>query len=738
MYYRPNNNQTSCTQMNAVIIRVLQTFLLVCLLPSIQTANAKLQDSSYTGSKTCASCHQDEYQDWFSSQHRTALQKPLASSVLADFNDSRFLYNGVTSRFYRDKDLFLVETDGPDGKLQTYKVKYTIGDYPLQQYLIEYQGGRLQTLGIAWDTRSEKEGGQRWIHLYPEQQIDFSSPFHWTSNQQNANLNCLECHTTGYQKNYNENSSSYDTQWQESGAGCESCHGAGQRHIDWASGMKGQYRSKGLAVDLSDSNLWYFPKGASIAKPLTSNPQQQIETCGQCHSRRQQISATPDVNKPLTDNYMPELLRSVLYEDDGQIREEVFVYGSFKQSKMFQAGVTCSNCHNPHSNKIKAPGNQICSQCHLPAKYDTETHTFHKPGTGGSQCVDCHMPEKTFMVVDPRRDHSFKTPRPDISAITGSPNACVLCHTDKDNSWAATSLDAWLGKEWRSRPEFGSAFHAARTGAPDAIPRLEAVIADKNFAPMVRASALDRMEPFLSTETLPVIRSNLKDPDPLVRLGALGALNNLPVQYKPELLLPLLDDKSRMVRQQAGRLLADVPETQLSVQQKTQRQTAIVDYMDAQRLSSDRAPARMNLGQLYRAMSQYSQAEAEYLEAIRLEPYTVAAYVNLADLYRIQSRPVKVQDILQRGLDQETGSAELNHSMGLHWVRQKQYLTALTYLKSASELAPDNSRYIYVYGVALHTVGKKTEALEVLRQAARRFPQNAEIGAAIRAYTPGQ
>ncbi|MGI9274065.1 MAG: multiheme c-type cytochrome [Endozoicomonas sp.] len=724
--------------MKAVIIRVLQTALLACLLPSLQTASAKLQDSGFTGSKACASCHQPQYQDWFSSQHRTALQQPQEDSVFGDFNDSRFLYNGVTSRFFREKDQFLVQTDGPDGQLKTYKVKYTIGDYPLQQYLIEYQGGRLQTLGIAWDTRPQKEGGQRWIHLYPDQQIEFSSPFHWTSNQQNANLNCLECHTTGYQKNYDEKTSSYHTQWQESGAGCESCHGSGQRHIDWASGVKSEYRNKGLAVDLSDSNLWHFPRDATIAQPLTSNPQQQIETCGQCHSRRQQIAASTPVNKPLTDSFMPELLRDVLYEDDGQIKEEVFVYGSFKQSKMFQAGVTCSNCHNPHSNKLKAPGNQICAQCHLPSKYDTVTHTFHKPGTRGSQCVDCHMPEKTFMVVDPRRDHSFKTPRPDLSVSIGSPNACVLCHTDKDNAWAATSLDGWLGKEWRNRPEFGTAFHAAKTGTQDAIPKLEAVIADKDYAPMIRASALDRMEPYLSTETLPLIRANLKDPDPLVRLGALGALNNLPVQYKPDLLLPLLDDKSRMVRQQVGKLLADVPATQLSEPQRAKRQTAVVDYIDAQRLSADRAPARMNLGQLYRAMNQYHQAEAEYLEAIRLEPYTAPAYVNLADLYRHQGRQDKEQNILQQGLGQEPGSAELNHAMGLLLVRQKQYRKALVYLKSAADFAPGNSRYVYVYGVALHTVGDKAQALEVLRQALRRFPQNAEIGAAIRAYTASQ
>ena len=484
--------------MNAVKKTLLRVLFILWFLTPTQASSTETSSPDYIGSKACASCHSSQYQDWLSSQHSTALQSAGTESVKGDFNDSRFEYNGVVSRFFKDREQFLVRTDGPDGKLASYKVKYTIGDYPLQQYLIESGGGRLQTLGIAWDTRPVTQGGQRWFHLYPEERVDFNSPFHWTAPQQNANLNCIECHTTNYKKNYDAQAKTYNSQWSENGAGCESCHGPARQHLNWASAIPGKYSNKGFRVDLADSNRWHFPDGAKIAKPLTSNPQQQVDTCSSCHSRRQQISATVDVSKPFTDNFMPALLREVLYEDDGQISEEVFVYGSFKQSKMFQAGVTCSNCHNPHSNQLKAPPAQVCAQCHLPSEFDTPKHTFHPQQSAGSQCINCHMPEKTFMVVDPRRDHSFKTPRPDLSELTGSPNACVLCHTDKDNNWAAAAMDQKLGDSWRNRPEFASAFHGARTGQAGASEKLNAVIRNPDFAPIVRASALDRLEPFLS------------------------------------------------------------------------------------------------------------------------------------------------------------------------------------------------------------------------------------------------
>lgn len=718
--------------MNAVF-KVFGGLFALVLLTMSNTLLAK--EKAYVGSQVCASCHSEQYADWKSSQHHSALQEVNSKTVLGDFNNRSFKYEGVVSRFFKQGEDYLVETDGPDGKLNTYKVRYTIGDYPLQQYLIEYGSGRLQALGIAWDTRPEKDGGQRWFHLYPDQKVDFNSPLHWTNPSMNSNQMCIECHTTDYEKNYDSKTHSFDSQWIESGVGCESCHGPAGQHLEWTKNQDKSIKDKGFPVDLSDQNQWQWLQGQDIAQPVNKGVhQQQIEVCAQCHSRREVITDKPKVDKPLTDNYMPALLRDVLYEVDGQIQDEVFVYGSFKQSKMFEAGVTCSNCHNPHSNKLKAEGNQICASCHNPQKFDSKEHTFHEPNTQGAQCTSCHMPEKTYMVVDPRKDHSFRVPRPDLSIKFGTSNACTQCHNDKTDEWAADAMDDLLGTEWRKRPEFASAFHASRTGQSNAGQLLQEVANSDDFAPIVRATALSEMENHLSQDSLPTIQANLADKDPLVRVAAVTALASAPAQYRARLLAPLLHDSSKAVRLEVIRNLADIPDQQLTPTQKNRRQIGVSEYIAVQKLNNDRAAGRLNLAQFYVKMKLFHQAETEFQQAIKIEPYFSAAYLNLADLYRQIQKPTKERDALEAGLKVEPDSGSINHSMGLHFIRQKKYESALGYLQKASELNPANPRYVYIYGVALHSTGKRQEAINILQEANRRFPENRDILNALMTY----
>ena len=714
----------------------------------------------YVGSQACASCHVEQFKDWKASQHHSALQEATPANALGDFNNKTFKYEGVVSRFFKQGNNLMVETDGPDGKLKPYKVLYTIGDYPLQQYLVDFGRGHIQPLSLAWDSRPVTQGGQRWFHLYPNEKINFKDPLHWTKITQNANQMCVECHTTDYKRNYKPEDHSYTSDWAESGVGCESCHGPGNKHLEWANSLEpkmplklnhensnetlssGNYidspkdtvSNKGFVVDLSDQIKWTWDEGSDIARPLEVKAQQQIETCGQCHARREQIASKPAVNKVMTDNYMPSLLASVLYEADGQINDEVFVYGSFKQSKMFEAGVTCSNCHNPHSGKLKAEGNQVCAQCHSPQTFDTPKHTFHEPKSPGAQCSSCHMPEKTYMVVDPRKDHSFRIPRPDLSAKLGTSNACVQCHTDKSNEWAANTMDSWHGEDWRQRPEFATALHAARTGAFNAGEQLKVIAESPNFAPIVRATALNEMGNYLNGDLLPTVQRNLKDRDPLVRSAAVASLQIAPVNLKIQLLESLMDDPSKAVRLEVARLMAAVPDQQLSSVQQNQKQRLIGEYITTQRLSSDRAGGRLNLGQFYLDLGMAYKAEAEFLKAAEIEPYFTPVYINLAEYYRRTSQAYKEGEWLKKGLEIDGSSAALNHNMGLYKVRQKSTAEATDFLRKAVQLEPMNERYVYVYGVALFSVGQKKLAVEVLNKALQQFPANRQIEEALRAY----
>ncbi|HJZ04763.1 MAG TPA: multiheme c-type cytochrome, partial [Patescibacteria group bacterium] len=384
----------------------------------------------FVGGKVCAGCHEEEYKLWSGSHHDLAMQGANEKTVLGDFNDVGFTYFGVESKFYRRDGKFMVRTDGPDGKLHDYEIKYTFGIYPLQQYLIEFPGGRLQALSIAWDSRPKSEGGQRWFHLYPNEKIIHDDILHWTGPNQNWNYMCADCHSTNLKKNYDQKLNKYNTTWSEINVSCEACHGPGSLHVELAKRSESENKnlgySKGLVVRLDERKGIKWTVDPQTGRAIRSEPRItniEIETCAPCHSRRSVIWKDHAFGKPYMDTHLPTLLEEDMYYADGQIQGEVYEYGSYLQSKMYHEGVTCSDCHEPHSLKLRADGNGVCTQCHLNSKYDSTLHHFHKMGSVGTSCVECHMPVTTYMVIDPRHDHSIRIPRPDLSVKIGTPNA---------------------------------------------------------------------------------------------------------------------------------------------------------------------------------------------------------------------------------------------------------------------------------------------------------------------------
>src|SRR5262245_27469907 len=406
---------------------------------------------TFVGSEACAQCHPVESKLWYSSQHKLAMQQATDASVLGNFNDSSFDHYGVHSRFFRQGGKFFVETDGADGSLAAFEVKYTFGVDPLQQYLVEFPDGRLQALSLAWDTRPKDQGGQRWFHLYPNEEIRHGDVLHWTKLNQNWNFMCAECHSTGVRKNYNANTDHFATTFAEISVGCEACHGKGSRHVDWARERRSWWPfgksddpNKGLIVHFDERSKVTWPvdlKTGNASRSIAPTTlRKEVETCGLCHARRGQFSEDWQPGKWLSETHAVSPIGRGLYHPDGQMLDEVYNYGSFKQSKMFAAGVTCSDCHEPHSAKIRLPGDNVCLQCHAPDRYTAVTHHRHEGLNPGLACSSCHMPVRTYMVVDQRHDHSFRIPRPDLSIRYGTPNACNDCHVDKSPAWAAAAI----------------------------------------------------------------------------------------------------------------------------------------------------------------------------------------------------------------------------------------------------------------------------------------------------------
>jgi predicted CXXCH cytochrome family protein len=546
---------------------------------------------------------------------------------------------------------------------------------------------------------------------------------------------CAECHSTGVQKNYDAANDRFATTWAEINVGCEACHGKGSLHVSWARDQqswlpfgKSDDPLKGLVALLNERNgiTW-------LRDPSTGNPQRgispallrrEVETCGLCHARRGEFSEDWKPGQSLSETHLVSPLARGLYHADGQMLDEVYNYGSFRQSKMFAAGVTCSDCHDPHSAKLRLSVNETCLQCHSSEKYSSVTHHRHEAVTPPLSCASCHMPTKTYMVVDQRHDHSFRVPRPDLSAKLGTPNACNDCHTDKSPEWAASAVDRWHGRNRKGFQNYAEAFTAAWSDQPDAANLLAAVANDSKAPAFARAGAMAELSSRASPASINLARTSFSDPDPMVRIGALDMLEGVPVAQAWPLASSLLSDSNRGVRIRAAALLAPVPTARLSPADREHFERAADEFIAAQRLNADRPEARSALGNFLRQRGQLASAEIEYKAALRLSAQYVPAAINLADLFRQLGRESDGESLLRTALTTSTRDAGLHHSLGLTLVRLKRVDDAIGELGIAAELEPDRARYAYVYAVALHSAGRVERSIAVLKQSLARHPRD--------------
>lgn len=704
--------------------------------------------ASFVSSETCAGCHQAQARLWDASQHKAAMQPATDKTVLGDFNDGSFDYFGVHSRFFRRGGKFLVETDGPDGKLAVFEVKYTFGIDPLQQYLIEFPDGRIQALSIAWDTRPKDKGGQRWFHVYPNEEIKHDDVLHWTKLNQNWNFMCAECHSTGLRKNYDAKADRFATSWAEISVGCEACHGQGSAHAAWARDRQSWWPfgkhddpDKGLLVRFDERHGVTWPIDAKTMTPQRSAApltlRKEVETCGLCHARRAGFHEDWIPGKWLSQTQVVEPLARNTYHVDGQIRdvEEPYNYTPFKQSRMFAAGVTCSDCHEPHSSKLRASGEGVCLQCHASEKYADIRHRHHAGVDQPPTCISCHMPLRTYMVVDPRHDHSFRIPRPDLSDKLGTPNACIDCHSDKDSQWAAAAVENWFGPERKGFQTYAAAFHAARTDQADAAALLAVVAGDRDAPAVARATALAELAPRISPENVNIARSGLSDPDPMVRIGALDMLEDMPAGQVWPVASPLLSDPVRGVRIRAASLLAAVPTASQPPPDRESFERASSEFIAAQRSNADRPEARTTLGSFLIRRGQPNQAEIEYKAALQLSPQFVAASINLADLYRQLGRDGEGEAVLRAAIVVSPREAAAHHALGLTLTRLRKPEAALSEFRRAAELRPGEARYQYVYAVALHSAGQRNEAMAVLEEGLKSHPNDRETLQALISFS---
>jgi tetratricopeptide (TPR) repeat protein len=698
-------------------------------------ARAAEPAAAFVGEAACASCHAREAALWGGSHHQRAMQPASAATVLGDFRGARFDHAGVSSSFFRREGRFVARTDGPDGALRDYPVTHTFGVAPLQQYLVALPGGRLQALEVAWDSRPRGEGGQRWFHIYDGERIAPGDPLHWTGRAERWNSMCADCHSTDVRKGWDAASGGYDTRYASISVGCEACHGPGARHVAWARGGgapsgEGERRGLSIALDERASVAWERDARGLPRRSRPRDTAREIEMCARCHARRGLVHEDHVHGQPLGDDYRVALLDGDLYWPDGQVRGEVYEYGSFVQSRMFAEGVTCSDCHDPHRPDLRAAGDAPCLRCH-DARYASARHHFHRAGSTGARCVACHMPTTTFMGVDARHDHSLRVPRPALSVALGVPNPCTGCHRGRAPAWAARTVEKWYGHPPLGHQRFAEALAAGAEGAPGATARLAALSADRGQPAIARASALERLERPAAPSALALLRGTLADPDPLVRRAAVRLFSRLDPRARTPLLAPLAADPVRTVRMEAAAALAAVPLPSLPADDAAALARATDELVASHELNGDLPEAHLDLALLHAEKRRFDRAEAELARALAFDPGFAPAAVNLADLYRALGRDAEGGPVLRRALEHAPESPPLLHALGLWLVRQKRAREALAPLGAAARLDGDSPRYGYVFAVALEDTGSPAEATRVLVQLLARHPFDHDALAAL-------
>lgn len=629
-----------------------------------------------------------------------AMQAATESTVLGDFSDATFTEEGTLSRFFRRDGGFFVNTVGPDGLLHDYKVLFTFGVAPLQQYLVPFPGGRLQPLTLAWDTRPAASGGQRWFSLDLVAPIGPHDAMHWSGRGMNWNFMCADCHATAVRKAYVAATDSFDTRYAEAGVGCEACHGPGRAHARWARWpaliRRLVWRDARLVARLDERKGATWQVDAATGRPRRSEARtgnHEIDTCAPCHARRVHIADGYVAGAPLLDYYDPQVLVPPLYHADGQQLDEVYDHASFLQSRMHAAGVTCADCHDPHTQKLRAPGRATCLQCHAATTYDSSAHHGHARQSGGSDCAACHMPEATYLEIDRRHDHSIRIPRPDRTASMGVPNACAACHADKTVAWAVTTVGQWVRRGTGGHQRFAESFAADERDAPDALTALLTVARDQGESGIARASALGRLARYRDTAIVSAARSGTLDRDPLVRRWAMEALALAPEEAKLQLIAPLLTDSLRAIRQRAAWHLARMAERLPSAALRSAFARAEREFVESQRYNADRADHRVALGVFFLARGDTAPALEEFRQAALQWPRHLDAVLNLAGVLSLQHREGDAESALHVAIRAVPDEGALHHALALSLARQGRDAEAIASARRALRLSPGNAEF---------------------------------------------
>lgn len=653
--------------------------------------------AGYAGDASCKGCHPAAFEKWSTSHHGLA-ERPLTASLdKAAFDPAQtFSHGSQKTTVQGNGDKAEITTLGFGNKVAPFPVSRVIGHDPLRQFLVDGKAGRVHTMEATWDPNRHE-----WFNVYGNEDRQPGEWGHWTGRGMVWNTMCASCHNTRVRKNYDAKADTFHTTMAQMTVSCEACHG---------------------------------PMKAHVANPKAALPKftkdQTLDTCAQCHARRSELTGDFKPGDNFFDHHflaIPD--HSDIFYPDGQIRDEDYEFSAFLGSRMHNAGVRCNDCHDPHTSKTILPGNNLCMRCHtagggfpnapviVPAM-----HTFHQPESAGSQCVNCHMPQTTYMQRHGRHDHGFTIPDPLMTKQFGIPNACNKCHTDKNVEFTLAAVEKWYGPKMDRRPRQRTTVLAkAKRGDDDAREGLIALLKGDE-TPYWKASASLLADRWLGVDDMRhTLEDQLKHDHPLVRENAVRSLEPLVENTQVETrskIESLLSDPVRNVRLSAAWALRDSLDL---------TSTAGKELLHMMELNADQPSGQMQQAQFEFARHNLPEAISHLKRAIEWDPNSPPFHHDLAIMYSAAGDTQSSIRQLDEAIRLNPKEAEYHYKLGLAWAETGDLDKTITALRDTTRLDPANSRAWYNLGLALNSQHKTEEALAALDSGFRAAPNDASI-----------
>lgn len=680
--------------------------------------------TDFTGSTSCIECHAKFYELWSTSFHGLAMQ-PITLSFIENKikinQEEIFMEDGYFKAIVQDTTLFIQERRADSTTY--YRVIWALGGKNVYYFLTDLDGGRLQTLPIAFNVKTgvwynNPESAIRHFPHMDEAAIN-DEALPWKHRQYTFNTSCYSCHVSQLSNNFDLKSNTYQTNWNEAGINCETCHGPASEHV------KAARIAEKRGVALTDMKL---------ITTTNFTPEQHNASCAPCHAKMRPITPSYLPGDRYFDNYdLITLENNDFYPDGRDLGENYTMTGWHMNTCAKKSEIHCVTCHTSsgryrYKSDDLISANKACTTCHTDKEANYEAHTHHAFGEKSIKCIDCHMPQTQFghMV---RSDHSFRPPMPKASIEFSSPNACNICHTDRDAQWSQHHLLKWKKDNGYQEKTLDAArlLVDARTGKwENKMATLNAISTNK-YGEVYTTSYLRLLTSLNDTVKKQAIYDALASEYPLVRSAAAEALNGFTDSETKKVLLKAAQDDIRLVR-----LASAIPLTQFDISHFQPEEQAIVDsvmneYTKSLVARTDDWSAHYNLGNFYQNTRQIDNAIASFNNASKLAPEIIQPLVNSSYLLSVTGQTNEAKLKLEQALKAEPLNEAANYNYGLLMAELKQMDRAEKALRNVLKNNKTNASAAYNLAIIVSAYNL-TEACELSRIAYESEPEQAKYG----------